>query len=54
MKAAFYDGDGKMEINAYPTPIAGSGEVVVQIKATGICGSDLNKNKEKTENKCGL
>ncbi|HAE34089.1 MAG: zinc-binding dehydrogenase [SAR202 cluster bacterium] len=48
MKAAFYDGNGKMEINDYPTPIAGSGEVVVQIKATGICGSDLNMNKAKT------
>ena len=36
MKAAFYDGNGKMEINDYPTPIAGPGEVVVQIKATGI------------------
>ena len=48
MKAAFYDGNGKMAINNYPTPIAGPGEVVVQIKATGICGSDLNMNKAKT------
>ena len=49
MKAAFYDGNGKMEVRNYPDPIVGPGEVVVRVRATGICGSDLNMNKSKTE-----
>jgi threonine dehydrogenase-like Zn-dependent dehydrogenase len=47
MKAAFYDGKGHMEIKDYPDPTPNTGEVVVNIKSTGICGSDLNMNKSK-------
>ena len=49
MKAAFYDGNGKMEVRDYPDPVAGPGEAVVEVRATGICGSDLNMNLEKTQ-----
>ena len=48
MKAAFYDGSGKMQVSNYPDPTAGPGEVVIKLKSTGICGSDLNMNKAKT------
>ena len=48
MKAAFYDGSEKMQVSDYPDPTADTGEVIVRLKATGICGSDLNMNKAKT------
>ena len=48
MKAAFYDGNGGMAVKEYPEPIAGRGEVLIKIKATGICGSDLNMNLDKS------
>ena len=48
MRAAFYDGVNKMEVGDYPIPNIEDGEVLIDIKATGICGSDLNMNKAKT------
>ena len=47
MKAAFYDGNNNMEIKEHPDPVPKAGEVLVNIKSTGICGSDLNMNKAK-------
>ena len=47
MKAAFYDGNNNMEIKEHPDPVPNTGEVLVNIKSTGICGSDLNMNKAK-------
>ena len=49
MKAAFYDGKGQMQVKEYPKPIAGPEEVVVEVKATGICGSDLQMKADQTE-----
>lgn len=49
MKAAFYDGNGNMEVRDYPDPVAGPGEAVVRVRASGICGSDLNMNRAKTQ-----
>ena len=49
MKAAFYNGNGIMEVRNHPDPIVGPGEVMIRVRATGICGSDLNMNKAKTE-----
>jgi threonine dehydrogenase-like Zn-dependent dehydrogenase len=48
MRAAFYDGTGKMAVSDYPMPEIEDGEVLIDIKSTGICGSDLNMNKSKT------
>ena len=48
MRAAFYDGTGKMEVSDYPMPEIEDGEVLIDVKVTGICGSDLNMNKAKT------
>ncbi|HET6548140.1 MAG TPA: alcohol dehydrogenase catalytic domain-containing protein [Solirubrobacter sp.] len=41
MKAAVYLGDGRVEIEERPAPEPGPGEVLVAMRACGICGSDL-------------
>ena len=35
-------GKGNLELREIPEPVAGPGEVVVRVAATGICGSDLH------------
>ena len=49
MKAAFYDGSGQMIIQEHPDPIPDEGGAIIQVKATGICGSDLLINNDKEE-----
>ena len=49
MKAAFYDGNGKMMIQKHPDPIPDEGDAIIQVRATGICGSDLLMNNDKEE-----
>jgi threonine dehydrogenase-like Zn-dependent dehydrogenase len=41
MRGALFVGDRKVEIRQFPDPLPGPGEVVLQIKASGMCGSDL-------------
>jgi threonine dehydrogenase-like Zn-dependent dehydrogenase len=41
MKAVVLPGDRKVEIREFPDPTPGAGEVVLEIKASGMCGSDL-------------
>jgi L-iditol 2-dehydrogenase len=41
MKVAMYYGQRDMRIEEVPTPKIGRGEVLVEMKACGICGSDL-------------
>jgi L-iditol 2-dehydrogenase len=41
MKAAVYLGDGEVRIEERPAPEPGPGEVLVAMRACGICGSDL-------------
>jgi len=47
MTAAFYDGNGKMELHDHPRPTAGPGQAVIRIRACGICGTDLQMNVDK-------
>ena len=47
MTAAFYDGSGRMELRDHPKPKATPGDIVLDVKATGICGSDLQMNVDK-------
>ncbi|PZC42781.1 MAG: (R,R)-butanediol dehydrogenase [Chloroflexi bacterium] len=49
MKAAFYNGNGEMEIKEHPEPAPESGDAIIQVRATGICGSDLLMNNDKEE-----
>ena len=48
MKAAFFDGEGSMEVRDFPDPVPGIGDAIIDVKSTGICGSDLLMNAEKT------
>jgi threonine dehydrogenase-like Zn-dependent dehydrogenase len=41
MKGVVFPGDRKLEIMDFPDPTPGPGEVVLEIKASGMCGSDL-------------
>lgn len=43
MKAAFIAGKGSIEIREVPTPGIGPNELLVRMRACGICGTDLEK-----------
>ena len=43
MKGVAYLGNGRVEVREYPVPKPGPGEVLVELKSAGICGSDLHK-----------
>ncbi len=42
MRAALFRGPGSIEIGDVPTPKVGPGEILVEVKVAGICGSDLD------------
>ena len=42
MKAAFYAGDSRIELRDVPTPTAGPGDVLIRMRASVICGSELH------------
>src|SRR5919109_292177 len=41
MRAVTFLGNRKLELMEFPDPAPGPGEVVLDIKASGMCGSDL-------------
>ncbi len=41
MRGVVFLGDRKVELRQFPDPTPGPGEVVIQMKASGMCGSDL-------------
>ena len=41
MKAVVFPGDRKVQVLDFPDPVPGPGEVVLEIKSSGMCGSDL-------------
>jgi threonine dehydrogenase-like Zn-dependent dehydrogenase len=41
MKGVHFPGDRKVEFREFPDPTPGADEVVLEIKASGMCGSDL-------------
>lgn len=49
MRAALFDGGGKMNLSDYPRPEAGDGDAIVRVRATGICGSDLQMKADQTD-----
>jgi threonine dehydrogenase-like Zn-dependent dehydrogenase len=42
MRGAVFLGDRTAELREFPDPVAGPGEVVVALRASGMCGSDLH------------
>ncbi len=42
MKGVVFPGNRMVEINTFPDPTPGPGDVVIEIKASGMCGSDLH------------
>jgi len=41
VRGAVFLGDRKVELRSFPDPTPGAGEVVIEMKASGMCGSDL-------------
>ena len=41
MRGVVFLGDRKVELRKFPDPAPGPGEVVIEMKASGMCGSDL-------------
>jgi L-iditol 2-dehydrogenase len=41
VRAAVYHGAGRIAVEERPDPVAGPGELVVRMRACGLCGSDL-------------
>jgi threonine dehydrogenase-like Zn-dependent dehydrogenase len=44
MKGVVYLGESEVEVREFPKPVPGPGEVLVQMKSAGLCGSDLHKH----------
>ncbi|WP_255504080.1 alcohol dehydrogenase catalytic domain-containing protein [Caballeronia sp. EK] len=42
MRGIAFRGDCKVELIEVPDPTPGPGEVVIEVKASGMCGSDLH------------
>lgn len=53
MKALLIPGDGVVDIVDLPLPQPGPGEVVIQIRRSGICGTDLRFLEETREQAAG-
>ncbi len=53
MKGVVFLGDRKAEVREFPQPQPGPGEVVVQLKAGGLCGSDLHLYRQTAEMRAG-
>lgn len=47
MKAVYFLGDRKIDIRDVPDPTPGPGEVVLEIKASGMCGTDIKYYRAK-------
>src|SRR4051812_49862419 len=43
MHGVVFTGDRALEIASFPDPTPGPGEVVLEMKASGMCGSDLHQ-----------
>ena len=46
MRGVVFVGDRELEVRDFPDPTPGPGEVIVAIKASGMCGSDLHSYRQ--------
>jgi threonine dehydrogenase-like Zn-dependent dehydrogenase len=57
MQGVVFTGERGLELMTFPDPTPGPGEVVVEMKASGMCGSDLHqyrRPKNQPRNATGL
>lgn len=47
MRGVVFNGDREVELMTFPDPEPGPGEVVVEMKASGMCGSDLHQYRRQ-------
>ena len=47
MKAGVVYGPGNIGVGEFEMPVPGRGEVLIQVKAAGICGSDLHYHRSE-------
>jgi threonine dehydrogenase-like Zn-dependent dehydrogenase len=52
MRGVVFLGDRKLALQDFPDPAPGPGEVVLAIKASGMCGSDLNHYRAPAAEMC--
>ena len=50
MRGAIFVGDGKVEVREFPKPTPQGTQVLVQLKASGLCGSDMHSYRDSAEN----
>ena len=43
MRGVVFTGDRNLEIRDFPEPIPGPRDEIIEIKATGMCASDLHR-----------
>jgi propanol-preferring alcohol dehydrogenase len=53
MRGVVFLGDRQAEVRDFPDPEPGPGEVVVRMKASGLCGSDLHLYRQTAEQRAG-
>ncbi len=49
MKGCVYLGESQVEVREFPKPEPAQGEALVEMKAAGLCGSDLHKYRKSRE-----
>ena len=47
MRGVVFHGGRRIELMSFPDPTPGPGEVVIEMKASGMCGSDLHQYRRK-------
>src|SRR5207247_4831971 len=47
MRGVVFTGDRQLEMMEFPDPTPGDGEVVIEMKASGMCGSDLHQYRRQ-------
>ena len=53
MRGVVFTGDRQAQVCDFADPVPGPGEVVVQMKASGLCGSDLHFYRQEAEKRAG-